>query len=135
MTLHVSMHEMPMAMALLKLANLPEPPPDSGEVPQEEVGSLHQPKPIQRPFLHALTAMGAGGLALTAGTAAGYLGQEGAYRLMGKHLTPSRVNNVVPILAGLGALAYQQYQAGTHKELARALEAYKNQRKGTVPAK
>jgi hypothetical protein len=133
--LNIPLSDLPMASALLKMANLPEPPPDSGEVPQEELGSLHQPAPVKRPILHALTALGAGSLGLGAGTAVGYLGQEGLYRALGKQMTPSRVNAVVPVLSGLGALAYQQYQSRTHKELARALEAHQNKPAGAVPAK
>lgn len=120
----------PLANAFLKLAQLPEPPPDSGEVPQEEVPN--QPPPIKQPILHALKSVGGSALAFGAGTAAGYGAMMGAERLLKPGPTASRVlrHPVAPILGGLMGVALQQYKSREQQELRRAFEAYKNQRSG-----
>lgn len=134
MTFNVPMHEMPFARALLKLAELPEPPPDSGEVPQQDLGSLHAKPEIKRPLLHALGAAGGGALAFGAGIGAGHLGQMGVEKLMGKSLTPAKLHMAAPILGGAAALAYHTYKAKEQEQLRRALEAYKSKSPGTVPS-
>jgi hypothetical protein len=124
--------ELPMTQAMLKLANLPEPPPDFGEVPQEEV---KQPaSEVKRPILHALKATMAPALAFGVGTAAGYGAQAGVEKLMGKALTPTRARMAAPILGGAMGLAYNQYKAYEQQELRRALEAHKNKPTGAVSA-
>lgn len=117
---------MPMARALLKLANLPEPPPDSGEVPQEEV--KNQPADIKHPILHALKAVAAPAAAFGVGTAAGALAGRGITHGLG--LSPSAVptlRKVAPFMGGGLALALQQYHSRAGKELSRAYQAHQSQ--------
>lgn len=132
----ITLSEMPLARAMWKLAELPEPPPDYGEVPQEELGSLRSPVPgdrIKHPILHGLAAAGGGALAFGGGIGAGYLGQLGVEKLMGRPMPASVSTTAVPILGGLSALAYHTYKAKEQEQLRRALEAYKNKSQGVLP--
>lgn len=125
-------NRMPMARELLKLANLPEPPPDSGEVPQEDVKG--QQPAIKQPILHALKAVAGPAVAFGAGTAAGALMGRGLARATGAG--PGAVpalRKVAPFLGGALGLTLQQYHSRTGKELSRAYEAYKSQPAGSVP--
>lgn len=117
---------LPAARALLKLAQLPEPPPDTGEAPQEQE-RVH-------PALGVARAVGAPLLAFGAGTGAGYLGQLGVEKLIGHHLTPPRLRVAAPLLGGAFGLAYNQYKALEARELRRALEANQNEPAGRIPA-
>lgn len=124
---------MPMALELYKLANLPEPPPDSGEVPQEEV--KNQPQSIKQPILHALKAVMAPAAAFGVGTAAGALAGRGITHGFG--LGPSAaptLRKVAPFLGGGLAVALQQYHSRAGKELSRAYQAHQSQPAGAVPA-
>lgn len=124
---------MPMALELLKLANLPEPPPDSGEVPQEEL--KNQQPDIKHPILHALKAVMAPAAAFGVGTAAGALAGRGITHGLG--LSPSTaptLRKVAPFLGGGLALGLQQYHSRAGKELSRAYQAHKSQSAGAVPA-
>lgn len=124
---------MPMARELLKLANLPEPPPDFGEVPQEEVKD--QPRDIKHPILHALKAVMAPAAAFGAGTAAGALAGRGITHGLG--LSPSAapaLRKAAPLLGGGLALAMQQYHHRASKELSRAYQAHQSQSAGAVSA-
>jgi hypothetical protein len=137
MTYDVTLREMPLARALWKLAELPEPPPDSGEVPHEELGSLRQPvtkNHIKNPILHGLGALGGGALAFGGGIGAGYLGQLGVEKLMGKQIPAGVLSKAAPVMGGLAAVAYHTYKAKEQEQLRRALEAYQNQSRGSVPA-
>lgn len=127
------LHRMPIARALLKLAELPEPPPDFGEVPQEPRAEKQAPE-IKHPILHALGATLAPAAAFGAGTAAGYGAQLGLERAFGKQLTPSRLRMAAPLLGGAMGLAYNEYKTREQQELRRALEAHQSKSKGTVPA-
>ncbi len=118
---------LPIAEALLKLANLPEPPPDSGEAPATSE------KP-EKPWLRAVKAVGGGTLAFGAGTAAGYGAQKGVEKLFGKHLTTPRLTAVAPILGGAMGLAYNQYKSREAEELRNALKSHQEQRARSVPA-
>jgi hypothetical protein len=127
MIFNIPLRQLPMALAMSKLANLPEPPPDSGEAPPAEASSFTQ----RHPALHALGAAGGGALAFGGGIGAGYLGQMGIEKILGRQLTPGRVRMAGPILGAISALAYQQYKAKENEELRRALKAYQN-RSGDV---
>ncbi len=131
------MSSMPLASAFRKMAELPEPPPDSGEYPQDSA----YPRPadiptatIRHPALHALGALGTSALAFGTGMAAGYGGMVGLHRLLHKPIEPTLLQHAVPMLGGVAALAYQQLKGHEHKELVRALEAYKNKPTGPIPA-
>ena len=124
---------MPIARALLKLAALPEPPPDFGEVPQESRAEPQQAQ-VKHPILHAIGAMAAPAAAFGVGTAAGYGVQLGLERALGKQVTPPRLRAAAPLLGGAMGLAYNQYKALEQQELRRALEAHKSKSTGTVPA-
>ena len=113
----------PAAAALWKLAQLPDPPPDSGEAPQDE-----------SPIWGGVKRVGAGLMAFGAGTAAGYGAQLGIEKLLGRQATPARLRAVAPVLGGGLGLAYNQYKALEAQELRRAIEAYKNQSARPVPA-
>jgi hypothetical protein len=122
-----------MAAELRKLANLPEPPPDFGEVSQEEVKD--KPQDIKHPILHALKAVMAPAAAFGAGTVAGALAGRGVTHGLG--LSPSSapvLRKAAPFLGGGLALAMQQYHSRASKELNRAHEAYKSQSARAVPA-
>lgn len=121
-----------MARELAKLAELPEPPPDFGEPPQEEYARSKEP-PIKHPILHALKATIPPALAFGVGTAAGYGAQRGVEKLLGKSLTPGKLQAVAPVLGGAMGLAYNQYKALEQQELRRALEAHQSKSSGTVP--
>lgn len=121
-----------MTVELRKLANLPEPPPDSGEVPQEEL--KNQQPDIKHPILHALKAVAAPAAAFGVGTAAGALAGRGITHGLG--LGPSAVptlRKVAPLLGGGMGLALQQYHARAGKELSRAFQAHQSQSSRTVP--
>lgn len=121
--------EFPMARELLKLAQLPEPPPDSGEAPAPE---LHG---IKSPALHAAKAVGAGLLGTGVGMAAGYGAHMGLERLFSKSVTPSRMHALAPVLGGLAGLSYHMFKDRESKELHRALESHQNQRAAGSSAK
>lgn len=132
LALPFSFDRAPMARELCKLANLPEPPPDSGEVPQEEV--KNQPADLKHPILHALKAVMAPAAAFGVGTAAGALAGRGITHGLG--LNPSAaptLRKVAPFMGGGLALAMQQYHSRASKELSRAHEAYKSQPSRAVP--
>lgn len=138
MTPLAPLEELHMARAFMKLANLPEPPPDSGEAPQAEGAIKEQAQPeIKRPILHALKATMGGALGFGAGYAGGALGMRGVEKVMGlgKSSVPPLLHHVAPIAGGLAGLAYQQYKSREHKELQRALEAHRSQSQGTVPTR
>ncbi len=116
------------AEELLKLA-LPDPPPDSGEPPAPENAQLPA-----HPGWQAARAVGGGLLAFGAGTAAGYGLQHGAHKLLGDKITPAHAHAIIPVLGGVAGLAYNQYKSREAQELRNALETYKNQRAGAVPA-
>lgn len=116
---------LPISEELAKLANLPEPPPDSGEAPPPEMQGISPP---EKPWARAAKAVGGGVLAFGAGTAAGYGAQRGLEHLTGKSLTPSRLRAVAPILGGAMGLAYNQYKAREAEELRNALTSHKEQR-------
>jgi hypothetical protein len=122
----------------LKLAELPEPPPDFGEAPQEEVRHpVATPKQeIKHPILHALKAVALPAAAFGVGTAAGYMGQRGAEKLlkMGPADVPTWKRVAVPVLGGAFGLAMQQYKSRENKELHDALEAHNSQSERRVPA-
>ena len=128
-----SLEQLPMARAFAKLANLPEPPPDFGEVPQDE---QKNPQPdIKHPILHALKAVAGPATAFGVGTAAGALAGRGIAKGFG--LGPSAtpvLRKAAPFLGGGMALALHQYHSRTGKELSRAHEAYKSQSARSVPA-
>jgi len=119
----------PIAEELLKLANLPEPPPDSGEAPPPEQQG------ISPPWLRAAKAVGGGALAFGAGTAAGYGAQMGVDKLFGKHLSTPRLRAVAPLLGGAMGLAYNQYKSRETEELRNALKSHREQRTRSVSAK
>lgn len=131
----VTMQEMPLARAMWKMAELPEPPPDFGEVPHEEQGSLRQPvtkNHIKHPILHGLGALAGGTLAFGGGIGAGYLGQLGVEKMMGKQIPAGALSMAAPVLGGLSAVAYHTYKAKEQEQLRRALEAYQNQSRGSA---
>lgn len=135
MTYEVSLKEMPLARALWKMAELPDPPPDFGEVPQAEQGSLRQPvtkNHIKHPILHGLGALAGGSLAFGGGIGAGYLGQLGVEKVLGRPISPGALSMAAPILGGLSAVAYHTYKAKEQEQLRRALEAYQNQSRGSA---
>ncbi len=126
------MNHFPMARALLKLANLPEPPPDSGEVPQEEV--KNQPPQIKQPILHALKAVAAPAAAFGVGTAAGALAGRGLAHLTGAGPSATPVmRKLAPFLGGALGLSMQQYHSRAGKELSRAYQAHQSQSARAVP--
>jgi hypothetical protein len=121
--------ELPMSVELLKLAELPEPPPDSGEPPQAARSPDESKSEIKHPILHAVKSVAAPAAAFGAGTMGGYLGQLGvekAFRL-GQPATRPLSRVIAPIAGGLMGLAMQQYKSREQQELRRALEAHKNQ--------
>lgn len=122
--------KLPISTELMKLANLPEPPTDSGEPPAPSASSNDSP-----PWLRAAKAVGGGALAFGAGTAAGYGAQKGVEKLFGKHLAPSRLRAVAPVLGGAMGLAYNQYKSREAEELRNALKSHQEQRARSVPAK
>lgn len=129
----IPLSELPMARAFMKLAELPEPPPDSGEAPQAEGAFKTQAQPeIKRPILHALKATMGPALAFGGGTALGYLGQYGAEKAfkMGKPAAKTLTRHIVPVAGGLMGLALQQYKSREQQELHRALEAHRSQSQG-----
>lgn len=129
-------HEVPTALAFYKLAQLPDPPPDSGEPPLPEENTLPE---IRHPGLHALKTLGAGALGVGVGTAAGYGAQMGLERLLGLGVSKPALHKTLrvasPILGGLMGLAFHRHHQNTNQELHRALEAYKNQSAGAVSDK
>jgi len=135
----ISLQYLPMAREFLKLAELPEPPPDFGEVPQEEVRHpvTTPQKEIKSPVLHALKALAGPAVAFGAGTAGGYLGQLGVEKLLklGPQDVPSWRGAVAPVLGGAMGLAMQQYASRSNKELHNAVEAHNSQSARRVPAK
>lgn len=121
---------LPIANALAKLANLPEPPPDSGEPPPPETQGISTP---EKPWVRAAKAVGGGALAFGAGTAAGSVAGLGAKRLFGG--TPagaSRLMRAAPaagaIAGGLMGLAYNQYKHRETEELHHAFKSHQEQR-------
>ena len=122
-------------LSLLKTAELPEPPPDSGEVPQSDLGSLQRepvytgPPPIKHPALHAAKAVGGSLLAFGGGMGLGYLTNMGIERALGRPIPASTIRTVAPVLSGLGALAYHTYKEKEREQLHRAFEAYKSKPK------
>lgn len=122
-----------MAQELFKLAQLPEPPPDSGEPPAATQTS--EPEPVKHPWRHAAKTLGVGTLAFGAGTAAGYGVQHGVEKVLGKHVTPTRLRAAAPVLSGLMGLAYTNYKSKEKEELHRALQSHKNQRAAGPPVK
>jgi hypothetical protein len=128
----IPLAQLPMARELLKLAELPEPPPDSGEAPQD---TSRQPVPeksreeIKHPVLHALKSVAAPAAAFGLGTAGGYLGQLGVERAL--NLSPQNAPKwqrvAGPLLTGAFGLAMQQYKSRESKELNRAVEAHNRQ--------
>jgi len=132
----MTLKDFPMAREFMKLAELPEPPPDSGEAPQAEGAIKEQAQPdIKHPILHALKSTMGPALAFGAGTAAGSLGMRGVEKAFG--MGPPAVGNirryVAPVAGGLFGLALQQYKSREQKELHRALEAHRSKSQGTVP--
>ncbi len=128
----IPLEQLPMARHFAKLANLPEPPPDFGEVPQEEL--KNQQPDIKHPILHALKAVAAPAAAFGVGTAAGALAGRGLTK--GFNLGPSAtpvLRKAAPFLGGGLALSLQQYHSRAGKELSRAHEAYKSQSARPVP--
>jgi hypothetical protein len=127
-------------LAMRKLANLPEPPPDSGEVPQEDLGSLHR-EPVNRntdikhPAWHAAKAVGGSALAFGGGMGLGYLANKGVEHVMGHPISSSTVRSVAPVLSGLSSLAYYMYKNKEQEQLRRAIEAHQNKPPRTVPGK
>ena len=120
------------ALTLLKVAELPEPPPDSGEVPQSDLGSLHRepvnakPETIKHPALHAAKAVGGGLLAFGGGIGVGHLANMGVEKVLGRPIPTNTVRTMAPIVSGLGALAYHTYKEKEREQLHRAYEAYKS---------
>lgn len=130
----VPLAQLPIARELCKLANLPEPPPEFGEVPQEEL--KNQQPDIKHPILHALKAVAAPAAAFGVGTAAGALAGRGITHGLG--LSPAAapaLRKVAPLLGGGLALAMQQYHHRAGKELSRAYQAHQSQSAGAVPGK
>ena len=123
---HVSL---PIASALLKMAELPEPPgfSEAAQDPPTEG------PPVTRPILHALKATLAPAAAFGVGTAAGYGAQLGVEKLVGKQLSPARLRMAAPVLGGAMGLAYNQYKAREQQELRRAIEAHQNRSARAVP--
>jgi len=123
--------QLPTARALLKLAELPEPP-DFVEAAQSEP---RHPVPekseaeIKHPVLHALKSVAAPAAAFGLGTAGGYLGQLGIEKAL--KLKPQGAANwqrvAAPLLTGAFGLAMQQYKSRESKELNRAVEAHNRQ--------
>jgi hypothetical protein len=135
----VALQHLPMAMEFLKIAELPEPPPDFGEVPQEEVRhpvAEPQQKEIKSPILHALKAVALPAAAFGTGTALGYLGQRGVEKAlkMGPSDAPVWRRAALPVLGGAFGLAMQQYKSRENKELHDAVEAHNRQSARRVPA-
>jgi hypothetical protein len=132
----VPLSEMYMARAFMKLAQLPEPPPESGESPQPEGTFKEHAQPeVKRPILHALKATMGPALAFGGGTAAGYLAQRGVEKAfnLGKSSTGTLTRHIVPVAGGMMGLALQQYKSREHQELQRALEAHRRKSQGSVP--
>jgi len=133
----VNLQQLPMAREFLKIAELPEPPPDFGEVPQEEVRyPVTTPKEeIKHPILHALKAVALPAAAFGAGTIAGHYGQRGIEKVlnMSSKDVPAWRRAAVPVLGGAFGLAMQQYKSRENKELHNALEAHHRQSARRVP--
>ena len=135
----VNLQQLPMAREFLKIAELPEPPPDFGEVPQEEVRhpATTPKEEIKHPILHALKAVALPAAAFGTGTALGYLGQRGVEKAL--KMGPSDASTwrraAVPVLGGAFGLAMQQYKSRENKELHDALEAHHRQSARRVPAR
>ena len=124
--------KLPIAEALLKMANLPDPPPDSGEAPDPEQNALPT---SDKPWLHAAKAIGTGALGIGIGTAAGSGAALGLQKLLGKEtFTRSRLMKAGPVLGGVMGLAYNQYKARETEELRNALKSHQNQRARSTPA-
>ncbi len=139
MKLSIPLSEFSMARELMKLAELPEPPPDAGEAPQAEGTFKEHAQPeIKHPILHALKATMGPALAFGGGTAAGYLALRGAEKAFGLQ-TPAATGMIrqyaAPIAGGLMGLAMQQYKSREQKELHNALEAHRSKSQGITTAR
>jgi len=123
------------ALSLLKTAELPEPPPDSGEVPQSDLGSLHRepvytgPPPIKHPALHAAKAVGGSLLSFGGGMGLGYLANMGIEKALGRPIPARTIRAAAPVLSGLSALAYHTYKEKEREQLHRAIEAHQSNAK------
>lgn len=125
------LHPAPARMlGILKVAELPEPPPDSGEVAQENLGSLHQEPEIKSPLWHATKAVGGSALAFGAGMGLGYLANKGVERALGHPIPHTYAATIAPALTVLSNLAYNTYKSKEQEQLRRAHEAYKSRSKG-----
>ena len=89
----VSLQEMPLAAAMLKLAGLDDPQFDTGEPPQELPPAEHK----LAPALRALGSIGAGALAFGGGYGLGHLGASKLLPALGKHVPSPALARAIPV--------------------------------------
>jgi hypothetical protein len=116
----------------LKVAALPEPPPDSGEAP--DTGDNELPK---SPILHGLGTLVLPTLGFGAGMAAGHGVGKLVRHVTGDKVSPPwvRAATLAAPLVGSGAgLAYGIQKEKELEELRRAVQSYRNQSERRDPA-
>jgi hypothetical protein len=112
-----------------KKAELPEPPGESE--PNQGEGEIKHPK------LHAAGAVAGPAAMLGAGTLAGYGGSSLIGQLLeSKGIKPPvrALSYALPVIGGLGTMAYGIHQQQQIAELKRALESKRNKSARRVPA-
>ena len=113
---------------LLKTANMPPP--------IEPVATPADP-PIKSPWLHGAGVLGAGAVGGATGMAAGALTgklldviyNKGA----GKPIPTDYIRVALPLIGAAGGIATKLHDDNQQKELSRALQAHKDQRRRSVP--
>ena len=111
------------AVALLKMAAVQEPPLDTGD---GAIDTEDRQLPVH-PALHATKAILSGAAGTGVGMLAGYGAGSLAQKLTGNRIPASAATKAGPILGGAAGLAYSLYKNHESEEIARALQAHRNQ--------